>query len=764
MIYSEIVTYLTQYIRSNDEGVAANIPNFLALALSRISIDVRSALIEKSITLDPTSEQDLPAGFIAVKHTKVDDSIIPWVTPVEFASTTTPSYTIESQQIKVYPSPELSTIKLTYYAINLDDSLAGRLPHLLIHASAAEAALYQGDTETAAAEYELYKSDSSSTNNYETYRTESLSFGGGTGGNSTGPFTYGRHTTGDSVTTAPRDVNVTNESLEVTQGGNWTVTQSGEWTVNIDNIDLTSNITTAPKGTTASGQPTSENTNSEIQSLHVRVTNPSLTVNGTFYPATQPVSLASVPTHTVNVGNWPSTQAVTGTFYPATQPVSIGNTVPIVGNVNIDNWPTTSSDGNVIVTSGNIAITNWPATSTFDGNVTVLGGNVNIDNWPTTNDGNVIVTSGNIAVTSIPAINGNVNIDNLPTIQSVKTEAINDTGNSTTTTLAGGGTFIGTAFDMNSYASWSVNIFSDVASATNGLKIQWSDDATNWDFSDQSTFVASVGNMITFGRKARYVRLNYTNGGSAQASFRVTSYAQPVSVRQTRKFIGNQLSDSDTGQVVVAALQGHTTGGGGGWVDVKVNPSGAIAAAVTGTVGIGGNITVNPGLQVTNTVGTPFYTRGIDTEGSTPTSSPVRIAGVCRTTNAVISTSTVVGNILLDKQGRIVVTKSHCRDLTKWNGIVITSSTAPTTLIAAQGSGVYSDITHLAITNSSATASTVTIGDGTSSFVMNIAAGAGAVQSFPIPIPATAYNTIWTATCGTSVASIQIFVQWINNL
>lgn len=160
---------------------------------------------------------------------------------------------------------------------------------------------------------------------------------------------------------------------------------------------------------------------------------------------------------------------------------------------------------------------------------------------------------------------------------SIESTAIQDTGNSTSTPLGSSGNFTGSAFDMNDYASWSVNIYSDKASSSNGMIVQWSDDATHWDFQDAQTYNAAVGNMITFGRKARYVRLNYTNTNSAQSTFRVTSYAQPVSIRQTRKFIGNALTDQDTAQVVVAALQGHTTAGGGGWVDVKVNPSGSVA-------------------------------------------------------------------------------------------------------------------------------------------------------------------------------------------
>lgn len=172
--------------------------------------------------------------------------------------------------------------------------------------------------------------------------------------------------------------------------------------------------------------------------------------------------------------------------------------------------------------------------------------------------------------------------------------AIQDTGNSTTATLGSGGNFTGTAFDLNSYSSWSINIFSNKASSSNGLVVQWSDDGTNWDFSDAITYVASVGNMITFGRKARYVRLNYTNTNSAQTVFRVTAYAQPLSVRHTRKFVGSALSDGETGQVVIAGIQGHTTAGGGAWVDVKVSPSGSLSADVSGST-LGANSGVDIG-------------------------------------------------------------------------------------------------------------------------------------------------------------------------
>ena len=155
-----------------------------------------------------------------------------------------------------------------------------------------------------------------------------------------------------------------------------------------------------------------------------------------------------------------------------------------------------------------------------------------------------------------------------------------DAGNSTLVTLAGGGNFTGAAFDLTNYASWSISVFSDKASSANGFTIEWSEDNVNWGAADVTTYVSAQTNMASFGHKARYVRVNYTNSGVAQVTFRVYAWAHPF-VRQTRKFVGNALEDTDTAQIVISSLQGHTTAGGGAWVPVKVNPSGALTADVT---------------------------------------------------------------------------------------------------------------------------------------------------------------------------------------
>lgn len=59
----------------------------------------------------------------------------------------------------------------------------------------------------------------------------------------------------------------------------------------------------------------------------------------------------------------------------------------------------------------------------------------------------------------------------------------------------------------------------------------------------------------------------------------------PVTVSGTQfKNLGTQLLSGDRGLITNSVIHGLSTGGGGGYVDVKVNPSGALVADVTGSL------------------------------------------------------------------------------------------------------------------------------------------------------------------------------------
>lgn len=123
-------------------------------------------------------------------------------------------------------------------------------------------------------------------------------------------------------------------------------------------------------------------------------------------------------------------------------------------------------------------------------------------------------------------------------------------------------------------------------------------------------------------------------------------------------------------------------------------------------------------------------------------------------------------NGIADKFGRQVVLTNAIRDIVGSQNTTITSSTSETTIVTAGGAGVFIDLTHLAITNKSATGTLVTLKDstaGTTRGVYYVPATGGIVLTFPTPKAQASANNNWTLTCGTSVDSVYVTAEFINN-
>src|SRR3972149_4995618 len=67
------------------------------------------------------------------------------------------------------------------------------------------------------------------------------------------------------------------------------------------------------------------------------------------------------------------------------------------------------------------------------------------------------------------------------TLAELSAPGVTSPSNSSTTPLGIGGIFTGSFDDVSSYAFLSFQIFSNVASAVNGLEFQWSPDGINAD-------------------------------------------------------------------------------------------------------------------------------------------------------------------------------------------------------------------------------------------------------------------------------------------
>lgn len=129
------------------------------------------------------------------------------------------------------------------------------------------------------------------------------------------------------------------------------------------------------------------------------------------------------------------------------------------------------------------------------------------------------------------------------------------TVNSSATPLGAAGVFTGTAEDTINYGMVTVSVFANVASAASGLSVQWSSDGTNWDSTDSFTVASSTGKSFTFGPAARFLRVIYTNGAGAQASFRLQTVLRQVFVKASSHKIDETVPAESDSELMSAVLR-----------------------------------------------------------------------------------------------------------------------------------------------------------------------------------------------------------------
>lgn len=247
-------------------------------------------------------------------------------------------------------------------------------------------------------------------------------------------------------------------------------------------------------------------------------------------------------------------------------------------------------------------------------------------------------------------------------LTTISTSGLISTTNSSSTPLAVSGVFTGTGEDISQYGFVGISVFSNVASAVNGLSIQFSSDNTNWDLQDNYSVPAGTGKIFTAPRSARYFRVVYTNGGTIQASFRLqTIYSKygikPSSVKpqdlrgndndmeeglsynmsydpitdtwsrmQTQDlFITGQGTQTAVGQNIVLATAGTASTDSIAYrmISLQIVPTGTVTSGVVSFEGSNDNVnffpvmlyddssaTANPVTSVSPATGTPRYFSG----------------------------------------------------------------------------------------------------------------------------------------------------------
>lgn len=318
--------------------------------------------------------------------------------------------------------------------------------------------------------------------------------------------------------------------------------------------------------------------------------------------------------------------------------------------------------------------------------------------------------------------------------------------NSSTATLTSGSVYTGTGEDVTNFSEMRVSVFSDVASATDGLSLQQSSNGTNWDITDTYTVSLSAaggGKTYVVPRQARFFRVVYTNGGTNQATFRIQTILNrtataPSSQRATDAYTNE--TDLVQGQSFLMGYNGTT------WDRIRTVGTGIVStsavltagSAIIGKVGIDQTtpgttnlvaLAANQSVNVAQINGvTPLMGNGTTGTGS----QRVTIASdnTAFSVNATLSAETtkVIGVVRnSDGAGNLWTSNSTTPSAKFSQDTNVTSilGTAPTTVGKLDVKGADGDVFVRQATASNLNATVV--GTGTFATQTTIAAGATSI-------------------------------------
>jgi hypothetical protein len=158
------------------------------------------------------------------------------------------------------------------------------------------------------------------------------------------------------------------------------------------------------------------------------------------------------------------------------------------------------------------------------------------------------------------------------------------TGNSSTTPLGISGSFTGTSADITNYSGVNILVATDRSGV---LNMQFSSDGTNWDHDDAYACTVTTGGVTQSfyfqgAPVAKYFRVKYDNGATAQGVFRLQTVFKVNAGVGDIQDLTTVPVDASNGMVTKSVIYGKSTSGGV-FVAVKANPTGALFADVSGS-------------------------------------------------------------------------------------------------------------------------------------------------------------------------------------
>lgn len=563
-------------------------------------------------------------------------------------------------------------------------------------------------------------------------------------------------------------------------------------------------------------------------------------VTGTFWQATQPVSLAT-NTPTLQSGsttavtqatasNLNATVVGTGTF--AVQATLSAETTKVIGTVNQGTSPWVTSNATTSVVGNGAAATAQRVTLANDstGVIATVGAVTAITNaLPAGSNviGHVITDTGSTtAVTGTVTVSGTVSVTGVATASnqtnaSQKTQIVDGSGNVIASTsnalnvaiVSGGGSggtsssfaaafpATGTAIGVKNGANMvnltadgssnlNVNLQTAIPAGTNVIGHVIADSGSTTAVTGNVTVVQGTGTNLhavidtgstTAVTQATAANLNATVVGTGTFVVQATLAAETTKVigtvnQGTSPWVTSNATTSVVGNGAAATAQRVTLANDSTGVIATVGAVTAITNALPAGTNAIGKLAANGGViigdvnVVSEIPGTAATNLG-KAEDAAAASGDTGIATFGVRNDALTAAQTNAtgdyGSFSIDTSG-IQIVAGAPRALKGRAAVTITSSTAETTVLAATAS-TFHDAYGLVLTNTSATATKVTIRDAT---------GAGTATVFEVPatdtrgfmlpldsaIPQGAVNTVWTAQCGTSVASLEVTLLYVSRV
>ena len=179
-------------------------------------------------------------------------------------------------------------------------------------------------------------------------------------------------------------------------------------------------------------------------------------------------------------------------------------------------------------------------------------------------------------------------------------------------------------------------------------------------------------------------------------------------------------------------------------VSISSMPSTAVTNAGTFAVQAASTLAA----ETTKVIGTVrnLGNAGAAFDGGTAATVPANAVQIGNRGTTALPTAVTDGQLvapLADKYGRQVSVLNSIRSLLGTASVQSTSA-SPATFITAGGTGVYNDILELILTNESATATIVSISDGSTTYKFALAGNGGLTKSFANPLVQAGTATNWT--------------------